>query len=801
MKRPVHFTLILLLLLHAPAHAAELVRVTRVDIEETIQIYFAFDKPPKASTTANQRRIDLLFKETTTSPELAFFSPDEHIVKILPRQKKNDFIVSLFFRYQPQKHKLTQGADGKLVLEILPGNEFSKSYQELAERLKGITVLDRLPADQKNPVLLSPYAKNWMSFFSTFENPVNITPPVKFTSPPFPIIRLLPANTQDISEALDAEMVEMAEKNHWNLLEERLRSEIQATADPVRQKLLALTLGETLLHKGTFRDAFIQLHLLKDTYRDEPVGFYAHFLLSHLRAIHESPHIADAEFQGLEDTVGKTPLTPYFLLAQMETALATGQLPRLNKLLLRDDVAYPKPVFEAVQILQANYWYALKQPLKAYAAYQLHKNSPLLATEPFSLAGFCNTLYNQKQYREAGSCYEKLSSLVDDKGLQGLVHYRKSMAKLHYSEGSPLIDDFARIETTFPGTEAGLRATIKKNDLLFLQSKERAKEVFASYQAIAEKAQGRLLREETLFKMALVSAETGESAAAVPLLQQLLKEFQSGDVRISAQALLIQLLPGEIRRLVQGQEYVKALVLARQHKGFFEKNLIDSQFLVDAAEAYSRLGLYDEAQKLYLYLMEILPADQREALYLPMVEAAFNQGNNALVDDLVAQYVYNYPDGKFTSDLTLYRLKALVGDGRLTEALNLLPSPLPADAELYKIAASIYFNLDDYPNCLASLKKLSSIETPLPQKEQFLLAECLFATEALAEAEKEFLLVARENDFYDQSLFRLATLERRKGNEEKALSFLREIVEKGNSPRWKQYAERELQFHSVTKRK
>ncbi len=802
MKRFFFAILFLTGLLDVHAQAAELLKVSRVDTKDVVQIYFSFDKSPKFSTTSNQRRIDLVFRDTAASPDITFFPPDEHIVKILPHSAKSEFAVSLYFRYKPQNHKLTESPDGKLVFEVLLGNEYSKSYQELAERLKGLTVLDRLPIDHSNPVLLSPYAKDWMLFFSSYETPVEIKAPVKFTSPPFPVIRLLPPKQEQNLEVLDAEVFEFAEKGRWHLLEEKLLAMIQATSDLEKQKLLALTLGEALLRKGDFEKAYIQLHLLKDSYPDEILGTYANYLLIYLRAVHESPFIADSELQALESAVGKkTPLAPYFLLSQIETALATGQLSRLNKLLLRDDVALPKPIVEIVQIHQADYWYALAQPIKAYAAYQLHKDSPVLAASPYSHAGYCNTLYTQKKYPEAGDCYEKLATLVPEKPLQGLIHFRKNMARLKNVDGLTLINEFSRIEGALPETEAGYRAAMKKSDLIFIQSKEQAKQVIANYQAIAEKSLVRSLREEALLKSAIVHAETGETTASIALLQQFLREFQTGDVRISAQALLIQLLPGEIKRLVENKEYIKALVLAKQNREFFQKNWIDSQFLMDTAEAYYRIGLYDEAQKLYLYLIEILPTDQRERFYLPMVEAAYHHGNNSLVEDFVAQYIYNYPNGKFTEKLTIFRIKALVGDERLTEALGLLPSPLPENAELYKIAGSIYFRTDDFVKCSEVLKKLANIEKSLPQKEQFMLAESLFSTGSFDEAEKQFRLVTTESEFYDQSLFRLASLESQKGNEEKALSFLREIVEKGSNPRWKQYAERELQFRSTTVRK
>lgn len=801
MKLSVYCILLIFFTLPTEVHASELVKISRVDTKDIVQLYFSFDTTPKFSTTSNKRRIDLIFADTVPTADLAIFAADDNIVKILPRPAKSEFVLSLFFRYQPQNHKLTISSDGKLVFEVLLGNEFSKSYQELAERLKGLTVLDRIPTDPSNPAILSPYAKNWMSFFANFEAPLEITPPVKFTSPPFPLIQLLPPAEESNLQLLNAEVIELADKKFWGQLEESLLLQIQATTDIEKRKLLALTYGEALLRKGDFDKAFRQLYLLKDQYRDELIGTYANYLLIHLRSIHENPYIADAEFQSIEHSIGnRSPLAPYFLLSQMETALATSRFDRLNSLLLRDDVAFPETIAGIVQIRHADYWYAIKQQIKAYAAYQLLKGSPVLQTLPYSLGGYCNTLYAQKKYVEAATCYEQLSQIVKDKPLLGLISYRKNMAKLKFSNGSPLIGDFTHIEQQFSGTEAGYRAAMKKNDLLFLNSREQAKQVITNYQSITENSLSRSIREESLFKTALVHAETGESGTSIDLLQQLLREFQQGDVRISAQALLIKLLPGEIKRLVDEGEYIQALVLAKQNRDLFQKNWIDSKFLADTAQAYQRIGIYDEAQRLYLYLIEILPVDQREQYYLPMIQATFDHGNYSLVEDYAAQYAYNYPNGQFTDEVLFLRIRALVSDERLADAFKLLPTPLPENKELYEIAISIHFRTNEYNNCLIVLKKLSMLETPLPQKEQFMLAESLFQTGAFAEAEKAFQQVTEESGFYEQSLFRLATFERKKGNEQNALSLLRKIVEKGKSPRWKQYAERELQFKTVLDR-
>ncbi|MFH0781292.1 MAG: hypothetical protein V2B20_04965 [Pseudomonadota bacterium] len=802
MKITIFAIILLINVLQGEVRASELIKVARLDSKDLVQLYFTFDKTPTFKAISTNRRVDLIFANSVLSSAVTFFPPDEDIVKILPRPAKAELIVSFFFRYKPQNFKLTKSTDGKIVFEVLLGNEYSKTYQKLAERLKGVSELNRITTDFTNPSIQSPYKKDWMSFFSLYESPIEIDVPVQFTLPPFPIIRFLPPGREMNLQFLSDDFLDLAEKGAWAQLGEKLLEKIQQVQDQETKKILALTLGEVLLHSGDFEGSYRQLYLLKEQFSKELLGTFANFLLIHLKAKYQSPYIAEYELQTLEATLGTNSLlAPYLFLAQIEAALSSAKYTRLNKLLLRDDIALPNDLQEIVQIRKADYWSAIKQPIKAVAAYQLHADSKILRTLPYSLNGYCSSLYQQKKFPDAAACYEQLSPLVTDKPILGLISYKKFMAKIKNEEGFSLLNDFAQIDNAYPGTEAGFRAAMKKNDLLYLQNRTFAKQALEKYSEIADNSTNRLVREEAFFKKALVHSQLGEVGKSIELLQQFLREFQTGDVRISVQALLIDILPGEIKSLVDRKEYIKALVLAKQNKDLFQNNWISSKFLADIAEAYSRIGLFDEAQKLYLYLIEVMPIDQREVMYLPMIRSTFDQGNYSLVEDYSAQYFYNYPTGKDVEEILAIRLRALIADERFEEALKFLPVPLPDTKELYHIASTLYFRIEDYQNCLIILKKLALLETPLPAKEQFMLAECLYQTGALDEAELIFKTITEEHPFYEQSLFRLASLERKKGNEQMALSLFKKIVEKGKSPQWKKYAERELQFAAVSIRK
>ncbi len=151
MKNLLFTILALFILCSSNLLASELVKVSRVDTKDILQIYFSFDTPPTFSGTTNKRRIDVLLEDTKVLKDLQFLTPDDKIVKVLTRNKNNDLIISLFFRYQPQKYKITRNSNNSVVLEVLLGNEYSNSYKDLANKLKGLTIVDRATPDFTNP--------------------------------------------------------------------------------------------------------------------------------------------------------------------------------------------------------------------------------------------------------------------------------------------------------------------------------------------------------------------------------------------------------------------------------------------------------------------------------------------------------------------------------------------------------------------------------------------------------------------------------------------------------------------------
>lgn len=783
------------------AEQSKLLKLRKTDEKNSVQIYFTFDKLPEFSTKTKGKRVDVILKGLVNIDESFTFPTDDKIIKFLHIARENKTLFSFFLRFTPQKSDLYSPTSDGLVLDILLGNPFTKSYPDLSSKLEGITVVTPETKDYANPYIASPYSNNWRSFIESYESPLKTVAPIAFTLPQFPIISLLPPDLAENKKLLPENIYQLAEQNLWEDMQLMLLDLINSEQDVESKKKLVLTLGETLLRAGNFESAFKQLYLLDEKYSEELISIYSKFLLTHLRAVHENPYIADFEFRSIENDIDQDiPLSPYFHIAQIETALATKQYERMNSLLLQDNVAYPGETQEMRDLRMADYWYATGNFIKAYVGYYILEKSNIIKTHPYSLNGYCDTLYQQKQYPKAATCYQYLGGIIDDEEKLGMISFRRAMAELHSREPADMYTIFSTIENTFPGTEAGLRAALKKTDIQFLTRPNYGEKSRRYYRALAENSITRAIVEEASLKEIIVLRLMDKIPESIDLLLDFIRDFRTGNLKDTAQALLIEILPQEIKRLVEGEEYLKALVLAKRNRHFFAKNWIDIKLLSEIGQAYHQLSIYDEAKKLYLYLLESEGDEDKEHFYLPLIKILFSRGEYDLVEDYATQYFYKFPQGNFKDEVFLLRLKGLAASDKTDQALALMEPELPVYRPLRIFAADTYYLEQDYKKVIETLKPYTARELELEQITLFTLAESNFELEKFEEAEELYLKINEENQFYDQALFRRAHIERENGQEENALKLYRKIVETGKSPLWKKLAEQELDFNEKLNR-
>ncbi len=776
-------------------------KISKSQTRDSVQLFFSFDTPPRYSKKITGKRLDIVLTNTVIDENPVFFEADDKIIKMLTRSHGTDSIISLFFRYTPQKVAIVSGKDPVLVADILLGNRFSKTYDTFMRELEGVTLLDRKTKDFSNPLVASRYAHDWKTFFSFYESPLTLDAPVKAYTPDFPIIRILPPGKTGNSSLIPEKTLVHASEGAWFKVSKKLEEMIAAEPDRDIKKLLALSYGESLMHADNFEGAYKQFFLLKEKYPTEQVGLFSSYLLAILIVTHGDPYGGNYELKALSQKLNNNhPLLPYVLLSLAETELATSQLDDLAATLERDDLAYPPEIEFRRELRQADYYHATNKMIKAFVAYDLAAEKSKLKQQPYSLNGYCSALYDQSAFAKSSECYSSLTRLIAKPSELAKAFFRSSMAKLKSrDEVVKLITEFSRIEDAFPGTEAGFRAALKKTDLQYLTRKKWSGTALKYYRALGEKSIYRRVSEEAYFKEALLYHFAGNNEKSIALTMTLLRNFRSGSIRPHAEALLIQLVPSELKRLIAEKKYTAAITLAKQNRKLFDNNWIDISILSDLACAYRQIGMFNDALKLYRYLAEVSGANKKEQYFLPLTEVAYEKGDDTLVQDFSDQYHYLYPEGTYRKEIDYLRLSSLLENDRIDRALALMPDPLPDDNRYVFLAATLHYRAKQYKKVSDLLFPLYQAEIPMKDDLHFMLAESLFVNEDNTNAEAIYKKSRKTTRYRDQASYRLAEIARKKGDDEEALHLLTDIAEgKDDDSIWKKYAVRDLQISQLT---
>ncbi|MDJ0623903.1 MAG: tetratricopeptide repeat protein [Desulfocapsaceae bacterium] len=771
-------------------------KIRKLANKTSLQIYLHFDELPKYTELIKGKRIDIVLKTNLTNTEPTPFETDDRVVKFLTQESEEGAILSFFMRYEPQSVSITMEQNHVLIIDILLGNQFTMTYPELSAKLQGVSLIDQEKQDFTNPYITSPYAGNWRSFFTNYEPEVKTGAPFHYTNPPFPITEFLSDGFR--SDVLPPAIFELSAEERWLDMVPIMVEEVNKTADPGLRNHQALVLGEILFRAGKFNDAFKQLFILQKQYPGESIGTAASYLLARLEAEQDEPFKADHQLGMLGDKIHQNfELSPFILLSQIETSLATKQFNQALELLQRDDIAFPPRLTEIKKLRQADYWYATGDVVKAYVGYTLFKEMSILNEHPYSLNGYCNALYHHKKFEESAQCFDTLTTMVSQEEHLSMISLKMAMAQLHFKPYKEMYVTFSSIENTYADTPAGQRAALKKNDIRYLSQPSFRKSSVTYYNLLAREATARDVAEEAAFKEAIVNYELGNTRQSLDQLMAFKRNFHRSKLKSSAQALIIEQLPGQIAEYLNDNNYVDAIVLAKQNRKLFVNNWVDIELLGLLAKAYHELGINNEARKLYLFLLNNSDRETQKQYYLPLLSILYSQGYLDLVEDYATQYNYNYSDSEEKDQITLLRLKSLLASNEHAKALNLVTDSPIEKQEFRETAAKLYFITDKFDQVIDNLSNYYEHNQLTSAEYIFMLAESYFRTVDYLKAASLFEKIQDDKQFFDHARYRLALIARESGDVEKSLKLLAEIVEKGNDPLWQKLARKDIEFHEL----
>lgn len=788
-------------LLLAPLSAAaqsRLEKITRTEEREQLQVYCSFSALPKHELERSGRRVDLVCRQTVAAAELTPPPADERIVKTLVRPEGDKLVISLFFRYEPQKIALIPlEQSSRLMLDIVLGNQYTSAFPDLTSQLQGLSVVPQTGRDSTNPLTLSRFQQDWRLLFERQETPLTLHPPPGYTLPPFPLSALGHQGPGDPATSLPPQAKAAAAAGEWDTVLSGLRDALAAKGLHEKARLSLLTdYTEILLRAGRYPEAGRMLDQLREREQDDSGRILLTFLQAQLAARQGDPHLARVETQAIDaSAAAQHALGPCLNIFLAELALATGLFDQAAEALARDNVAYTGKALHMRRLRLADLSYRKGEQVKAYAAYMLLGRQGDLLEHPLSLAGYADALYQQHQFSEAALAYQDLSTVLVEDPSRGLALFRLAMSELRRGDQRRARGILEQVLDIAPAGEARSRALLKVTDMDYLAAAAPLKNLALRYGELAGDAVTVPLREEAALKQALIFHQMGSKDKAVELAMRILREFRHGGLRTETQALLIEDLPQVLHDKVQAEEYVDALVLARQNRDLFTRRWLDLSILDDNAEAYLKLGYPERAIKVLQYLLEASPAHQSEQRYSKLIGTLLQEGHYSMAEDYADRYMIRYPQGQELATIFLLRLKALRLSDRLENAAALLRTgERPRDREIDLYGAEIFFQLDQFQETVDLLAPMTLGDAAADQQARFQLAESLFQLRRPEEALRQFEPLFDEERYGDQARYRAGQLQYDLGREDQAVNLWRKLADKGRSPRWQRLATEELQL-------
>jgi hypothetical protein len=539
----------------------------------------------------------------------------------------------------------------------------------------------------------------------------------------------------------------------------QIQKRLTSITNEEERKYYAIAHADILFRLGSVAAALTQYKLLADTYEYDQVGNLAVYGAALIELGEHKFHLARVRLTKLLVRLpARHPLIPHVRLAVAESMLATGQYAQMVQLLEWE--GFPPSLNEAVELRRADHAYATERFDEAFTTYDKFYGSEAMATHPYSNNGYCSLLFSRQAFEESRRCYLDLASMLRDSSDAGSALYLATLAELKAEDLSARPEIlFATIVERFPGTEAALLAEMKQADLCALAQDECTENASQWFHRIAYRASSRALAESASFKEALTFFLDGQQSKSIDLLQTMLRTYQSGELLDQVHALLIQLLPGEIKRLLEAGLDIEAIALAQQNRALFEKGWLDDALLFELGLGLERLAMYPEALQLFLYLKNRSSSRDREGLLLGAIRSAHALGAHNLVENLAAEYMYRYPEGARQLDVLFYRLDCTYAAGQIDEALLMLPDPLPQRLDYRLLAATLYFQNKQYQRTADLLLSVYQLQQEdLPADPLYMLAESLYELGELSKCEELFDLLTETKKYQQAARHRIVQL-------------------------------------------
>ena len=768
------------------AQAAEkitLKNMQKVENPDFTRITLTLSALPKFSSEHSGQRADLLLTGVDLDSALHQIPEDERVVKILTAKKRQDLLVSILLRRNPEQIVTESKQNPAQIIMDIYWTSDETTRPSVAFRISDMPPKKAGRRASKYQ-LESPWKDHWNEFFRQYRTFWKLDLPLTFTLPP------LPPLIQDKENPLWA-LQQHADNNMYLSLIQKAAA--LKGLDSQQVYLRDIFASEAQLRTGAKEAAIARLDaLLRDENGSEKTR--VEYLTAYGQALDGQPMVAQLTLlQLLPNLSAEDPFFPlvHFLLA--ETALATGQ----NKVALEHlqvkDVTWPASLMVPVELRKADAQVGLGKLDKAVAAYRdLVEEPGLFDFYRFSSnrAGF--SAFKNKNYKFSSTIYRKMvNPLVEEPG-DDLILFAAGAAAYEAGDMGWGMIGLQRATLDRPDTEGGDRGELRLIDIGLLKGGEMALEKASQkYEELGGRSQFRPVREESRFKHALTLYLLGDQRNSIDELMAFRREFGSSQLVREADVLILEQLPVVIHQLLLDKNDLQAVVLAEKNRKLMLREGFNKTLLRDLATAFERLGLYDRAGRVLLYLFDRTGnTPNQQYIYLPLAQSYLKRGEYQLASHYAELYLQKYPQGEDAGALFSILLDAFERQGendKLVRWLDRKDRPSSRDLEIR--AAYIYWQSGNMVEVVLSLEKAEQEGGQLEVKEMALLAEAYYQIGRNSAAEKKYRQLHDDPVYGVRARYRTAQLLLRRQQRASAITLLKEVVASDGNTRWGKLAQ------------
>lgn len=354
------------------------------------------------------------------------------------------------------------------------------------------------------------------------------------------------------------------------------------------------------------------------------------------------------------------------------------------------------------------------------------------------------------------------------------------------------------------GTEAAGRALMKLADReLFKIQRGRYTLLQQRYQAIYAAPGGQALRDEALFKIALLPALYGPPAEALDSVATYDRRYPRGIFSTIVKKMHQQLLLPVYHELAQAKDDAGLVQLCQDHREALALCLAERGFIERLSAAFEATGKRAEEIRFFSYLAErSWVGDNGPFLLARMVEDAFALGDVSLAESTARRFLMRFPN-----DARGYRLREQLAKlsferGDVDEALSLLgflkgKKPQPEFAESSYYFGKALAHAGDHKGAEGALGRFIQAAGTSPLLSDAYLAQ---ATEREALKDPRGALAAyqqaekiTDGELNQQCLYKIGELYLLLGMPARAAESWEQAVRQGGSGSWVKLATISLQ--------